>query len=567
MKRNIIILICTILLVCGLALPAMADSPADSVQISFLGSRATIRVSENPSALVTILVAKDGNKAKEDIVYVMEQSLDSDGKGEFTFSFEDIYDTDKRLNGSYICYLVTDGELRTEKDFYYMDKTERKIYINGLNESDDVKEYLTSAESKKMFYAFNMDYDEFCSQSSEIKTETCMLIEESMPIDASDDMAFFTAFSNAYLMSRINMANSYQAVSDILVKNKDDNFELVIDGTDIAANSDMLAFVSEYVYNKRNYSTLTSINSAIKDAFVCYAVNRADKLSLISVIEKYAVSIGLDQRNEYKTYIANSAVQKYVNEQLMSNMPAGGYTDKNDIYNQFIDAVNAYLNIPSTSGTGSPSGGGGGRGTLASLEATVSQSAFDKSNAGNSIFSDLAGYDWAAGEIQALYNSGVINGYEDGTFRPEKAVMREEFVRMICKAFKLQSDGEIAFSDVNSNDWFYEDVRIACGIGLINGMEGNRFGTNQPISRQDSAVILARVLDIKGIQAEDPKNTAVLTDINEVSDYARDSVVKIQNAGIINGFEDGAFRPFGQLTRAQAAKIVYGLAKLTGSIK
>ena len=163
MKRNIIILICTILLVCGLALPAMADSPADSVQISFLGSRATIRVSENPSALVTILVAKDGNKAKEDIVYVMEQSLDSDGKGEFTFSFEDIYDTDKRLNGSYICYLVTDGELRTEKDFYYMDKTERKIYINGLNESDDVKEYLTSAESKKMFYAFNMDYDEFCS--------------------------------------------------------------------------------------------------------------------------------------------------------------------------------------------------------------------------------------------------------------------------------------------------------------------------------------------------------------------------------------------------------------------
>ena len=567
MKRTIIILICTILLVSSLTSPTMADSPADSVQISFLGSSVTIRVSAHPTALVTILVAKDGNRDVENIVYAMEQNLDSDGNGEFSFSFEDIYDTDKRLNGSYTCYLITDGALRAENVFYYMDKTERKNYIKGLNEANDVEKYLSSNASKSMFFAFDLNYNEFSSQSREIKTETFMRMKDSLPIDVDDDMAFYDAFCKAYLPSRINGAESYDIVSDILCKYKNANFELTFDDIDITANSDMLAFVSGYVYSNRNYSTPADINEAIKDAFICYAVNNADKRSLISVIEMYADSIGLAYRDEYKAYMGDGTVQKYVNEQLISNMPTGGYMDKKDVYEQFINAVNRYQSIPSGSGTGSSSGGGGSRGTLAAIGAEVPQAAFDTSNAGNSSFSDLTGYGWAANEIEALYNSGVINGYEDGTFRPENAVMREEFVRMIRRALELQSDGEISFSDVKSDDWFYEDVRVACGVGLIKGIEGNRFGTNQPISRQDSAVILARMLDITGIQVEAPKNTAVLADINQVSDYARDNVVKIQNVGIINGFEDGSFRPFGQLTRAQAAKIVYGLAEITGSIK
>ena len=72
------------------------------------------------------------------------------------------------------------------------------------------------------------------------------------------------------------------------------------------------------------------------------------------------------------------------------------------------------------------------------------------------------------------------------------------------------------------------------------------------------AVLIERAALIAGVELE-KKNEAALTDIDALSDYAEESVLKMVEAGVITGYEDGAFRPANEATRAEAAVIIYNL--------
>ena len=112
------------------------------------------------------------------------------------------------------------------------------------------------------------------------------------------------------------------------------------------------------------------------------------------------------------------------------------------------------------------------------------------------------------------------------------------------------------FKDANKIDsWAWDYVDGLSEKGIIKGVSETKFGKGLNITREDMAVILNRAI---GKESEF-KNTDIskFNDYNEISAYAKDSVLLLSEMGIINGFGDGSFMPKGTATRAQAAQMIY----------
>lgn len=173
-----------------------------------------------------------------------------------------------------------------------------------------------------------------------------------------------------------------------------------------------------------------------------------------------------------------------------------------------------------------------------------------------SIFSDTEGIDWAKNEIYYLYENGIVSGDGNGLFFPDRNVTREEFVKMVVMAKKLEKTADYYFEDVDLGHWAYPYIMAAVSAGIIKGLSEKTFGTGKYITREDMAVIASRILknDNDEINAG-----SSFSDDDEISDYAIGNVHLMSQKGIIKGFDDGSFRPGSLATRAETAVIVYRL--------
>lgn len=202
---------------------------------------------------------------------------------------------------------------------------------------------------------------------------------------------------------------------------------------------------------------------------------------------------------------------------------------------------------PSASGNTGKDGAAGGNSENNADEGSTQQYEY---------FTDIGGFSWAKTAINSLYEKGVISGRATGQFAPESEITREEFIKLLVVLFKITKtdDNPLAFTDVTAEQWFYPYIKTAKAAGITGGMTDTLFGAGMPITRQDAAVMLARC--ISEYQLEEQDKTP-FGDIESVSGYAQQSVSLIQRLGIINGYEDGTFRPNRFITRAEAATILY----------
>ncbi len=213
-------------------------------------------------------------------------------------------------------------------------------------------------------------------------------------------------------------------------------------------------------------------------------------------------------------------------------------------------------------GSGGSSGGGGGGGAPSAFVPqppveTTPLPDDDPSQPGKTGgFQDLEGYSWAADSIAWLAENGIVAGVSETEFCPGEHVTREEFVKMIVSAFKLELlNTEQIFTDVQPESWYFHYVNTAQKKGIVNGVSETEFGTGREISRQDMAVMLVNAMTyVQKLPAQ--KETDAFSDIDQVEPYAREAVSLLQGAEIIVG-SDGRFDPAGTATRAEAAQIIY----------
>ncbi|OAS17909.1 endo-1,4-beta-xylanase [Paenibacillus oryzisoli] len=167
---------------------------------------------------------------------------------------------------------------------------------------------------------------------------------------------------------------------------------------------------------------------------------------------------------------------------------------------------------------------------------------------------DIKGH-WAEADILELVKSGVIDGYQDGTFQPHATVTRSEFVAMIVRAFHLTATGGTGFSDTGSH-WAVDAIAIASALGIVDGYEDGTFVPNDNITREQMAVILARAA-----QLASSTNSLDYKDSGDVSAWAQGPIAALTTKGILNGYEDGTLKPKAYSTRAEAAVIVIRILK------
>ncbi len=168
-----------------------------------------------------------------------------------------------------------------------------------------------------------------------------------------------------------------------------------------------------------------------------------------------------------------------------------------------------------------------------------------------STFTDTGGH-WAESYINTAVNQKIITGYPDGKFQPDKAVTRAEFATMVNKALGNTGTESLTFSDVSYGEWYYNDVAKAVAAAYTAGYDDNTFRPNNPITRQEAAVMISRIVPTYGEDA----NLKTYSDYGSIADWAYDAVEKVNGKGYIGAYNDGKIHPADQLTRAQTAKII-----------
>lgn len=201
---------------------------------------------------------------------------------------------------------------------------------------------------------------------------------------------------------------------------------------------------------------------------------------------------------------------------------------------------------------GGSSGGGGGSFVTPGKTDTVTPKPV------SGTFDDVPNTSWAYSAVEKMAAKGVVKGYEDGSFRPDSSITREEFVKILVNYFDfMPAETTVAFSDVSENEWYAYYIRIAVSNGIIKGVSEDRFGIGENISRQDMAVMLDRALTAKGRTLNTVNEKIEFGDGAAIASYASGAVETLQKAGVINGYADGSFRPLDNASRAEVCAMLF----------
>lgn len=162
-------------------------------------------------------------------------------------------------------------------------------------------------------------------------------------------------------------------------------------------------------------------------------------------------------------------------------------------------------------------------------------------------FSDIKGH-WAEANIQAWGDEGLIRGYLDRSFKPNTYITRAEFMNLVNGAFGYSGQAKITFNDVSESAWYYEAISIANANGYIDGYTDGTMKPQDPITRQEAAKVIAGILNLE--LNETAAN--VFSDSSSIAAWSKGAVGGAAAAKIIAGYADGSFKPLNSITRAEA---------------
>ena len=172
-------------------------------------------------------------------------------------------------------------------------------------------------------------------------------------------------------------------------------------------------------------------------------------------------------------------------------------------------------------------------------------------------FVDVPGGSWYEDGVRYTYEHGLMSGTSAATFSPDMTTTRSMIATILWRlAGSPVVDYAMSFDDVDSGAWYAEAVRWAASEGIVAGYGNNKFGSEDPITREQMALMLYRFAQNQGYDVSVGENTNILsyTDFADLGEYAISAMQWAVGAGIISGTGDGStLSPQGQATRAQAA--------------
>lgn len=174
-------------------------------------------------------------------------------------------------------------------------------------------------------------------------------------------------------------------------------------------------------------------------------------------------------------------------------------------------------------------------------------------------FYDISGH-WAENYINQLASKNLVNGTGNNMFSPEMKLTRSQFLAMLAKLSgeDVTKAAPAGFKDVPKNEWYYTFVNWGSAAGIVKGTDTGLFMPNKIITREQMAVMLDKYMEYKKLNLS--KNINInFADKALISEWAKDSVTKAVDAGILVGKDGGVFDPLGSATRAEAATVIWKL--------
>jgi hypothetical protein len=216
--------------------------------------------------------------------------------------------------------------------------------------------------------------------------------------------------------------------------------------------------------------------------------------------------------------------------------------------------------------------------TAATLAAAVlltgmpAPTAWDKASAVSEEFQDVPGDAWYAPYVRGFVKTGIVNGFGDGTFRPEDNITRAQFVQILYKVMGQPSvqGTDTGFADV-TNGWYVPALMYAKQSGVLDQfpVEGNHFEADRPLTRGEAARLLWNLIgyDTERNKKPDAVNfpqalqagagtQKEFADQGTFPEYAKLPIRELAANGVLNGYGDGTFKPERAITRAEATKML-----------
>ncbi len=163
--------------------------------------------------------------------------------------------------------------------------------------------------------------------------------------------------------------------------------------------------------------------------------------------------------------------------------------------------------------------------------------------------SDIQGH-WAQEQIAAWIAKGLVKGYDDGRFKLDHPITRAEFIVLVNRTFGFSGQSDISFTDVSATHWAYADMAKAVHAGYMTGYADGTIGASVPISRQEVAVIVSRLLKLDTTQA---KVDIVIEDAADIAAWSKGAIYAVVGAQLMKGYSaDHTFKPEALITRAEA---------------
>lgn len=426
----------------------------------------------------------------------------------------------------------------------YSNPNDYKTAVEALNKAASVIELKNIIDTYSMALGIDLS-----NETDSDAVLTIMLNSvKAEKLKSDDAKSVQNCFNLSKLVAELNSSKTENINNKITVL---DLSKCGLDGyyTKSYVNEDVQKNLTSRVSGK-NFDSIPKLYKSLCEQFVLAVVEKSGSNSAIKeVIDGFSEEIG-------------ASVSGF-SERNLSELSGQNYND----YSALKSAID---NIKSSnSGSSSSSGGNRGGGSGGSIGGTKTYPTVVPDTDNKDIelnyyvFDDLDGVEWAREPICKLAEMGVLRGKEYRLFYPNDNITREEFVKMLTVAYKLNIENKTAkFTDVNADDWFMPYVAAALENGIVNGVSDDMFGTGQNITRQDLAVMAYNAALKNGVEFN-TEDVQKFSDDDKISDYAKTAVYALKSQDIVNGIDGKNFAPRDTATRAEAAKILYALISLS----
>lgn len=481
------------------------------------------------------IVIKVSKKGGDTCTYIGADKITEDGRLLHTFNFKD--DTEP---GVYVLNVYKAGKSETLEFMYTTPEIKADIIVNKLGVING--ENLAAVLSENMQTLEISDKYVLLMSKSDLKAVGKLLEGKSYTEETITD--FYNDLSSAAALYEITTNEEPKTVAEYYSE------EFGFSDSELSVEFENLKN-PDNVYKMFTGKNVETFDDAIKiynESIVLQMINEAESYGIIvDILDSYEKYLSCDL-SDYKASNKNK-----ITLYIIAN--GCDYVSSEELEDDIESAIKNLKKNNSTGGGGGSSSGGSSRPNSVIISEPT-PNIIPETPVKAKVFEDVAEDFWGYKYIAGLKEKNIISGTDTGMFYPDNAITREEFVKLIVLATNLPiADTDCSFEDVSNDSWAYPYIATAYENGIVSGISDTLFGYKNEITRQDMAVMICRAMKIDDVNA----NPLSFTDADDIKAYAKQSVMALVDAGIINGFEDNTFRGNAQSTRAEAATVIYRL--------